>query len=221
MAVETVDFFISPQDGWVLVAADPALLVIKPSIFRPWRLAMTASGAPAALSAATGVLTLSGNAQDAETVTIGSRTYTFQDVLVDAPDNVLVGATASDSIDNLVAAITGGAGEGVIYGTGTAPHADVTAAAGAGDTMDVAAKAAGASGNGIATTETLANGSFGAATLTGGADELRGLAFGSDEYNRRPLFEHTGALTAEVYIRVVDPIGHGEPAHFGVIRDQA
>jgi len=119
--------------------------------------------------AATGVLTLTGNALEGETVTIGTQVYTFT-ATVDTPNEVLIGANASASIDNLISAITGGAGAGTNYGAGTVINTKVTAAAGAGDTMDVTAKVAGSAGNSIATTETLTNGSFGAATLTGGTD---------------------------------------------------
>lgn len=77
-----------------------------------------------------------------------------------------IGASASDSLDNLIAAITGAAGAGTLYGTGSVAHAVVTAIAGAGDTMTTTAKAYGTAGNIASTTD--ANGSWGAATLTGG-----------------------------------------------------
>lgn len=125
-----------------------------------------------AAAAATGVLTLTGNAVDTETVTIGTKTYTFQATLTDVDGNVLIGATASDSLDNLIAAITLGAGSGTLYAASTTLHPTVTAVAGAGDTMDVTAKSTGTGGNSIATTETLTNGSWGAATLSGGAGDV-------------------------------------------------
>lgn len=120
--------------------------------------------------AATGVLTLTSNAGNNETVTLDAKVYTFQTVLTDVDGNVLIGATASDSLDNLIAAITLGAGAGTKYAASMTPHPTVTAAAGAGDTMDVTAKTAGAAGNKIVSTETLSNGSFGAVKLTGGVD---------------------------------------------------
>lgn len=121
-------------------------------------------------TSATGILTFTGQPADTETVTIGTQTYTFQTVFVDAADNVEIGATASDSLDNLIAAINLGAGAGVVYGTATTLNADVTAVAGAGDTMDVTAKTAGEDGNLVVTTTTVTLGSWGAATLTGGFD---------------------------------------------------
>jgi hypothetical protein len=123
--------------------------------------------------AATGVLTLTGNAVAAQTVTIGGVTYTWRASVSTTANEVLIGATASDSLDNLIDAINleDGAGEsGTLYGSDTVAHPTVSAAAGAGDTMDVTALTAGEAGNAIATTETMTNGSFGAATLTLGAN---------------------------------------------------
>lgn len=124
--------------------------------------------------AATGVLTLAANPGNNETVTIDTKTYTFQTVLTDVDGNVLIGATASDSIDNLIAAITLGAGSGTLYAASTTLHPTATAAAGAGDTMDATAKTSGTGGNSIATTETLAavGSQWAAATLTGGAGDV-------------------------------------------------
>jgi hypothetical protein len=117
---------------------------------------------------ATGTLTGTTIA-NTNTVTIGSTVYTFKTVITVAYD-VLVGGTDSISLDNLIAAITAGAGAGTLYGTGTVAHPTVTAAAGAGDTMIATALAAGTAGNSIATTETLTAGSWSAATLLGGVD---------------------------------------------------
>jgi hypothetical protein len=124
------------------------------------------TSAGAAAVAATGTLTGTTIAVN-DTVTIGSTVYTFKSPVTTAY-HVLVGATDSDSLDNLIAAITAGAGAGTAYGTGTLVHPTVTAAAGAGDTMDATALTAGTAGNSIATTATLTAGGWGAATLTGG-----------------------------------------------------
>lgn len=70
---------------------------------------------------------------DGDTVTVGSRVYTFKTVLTGAPDEVLIGA-ATASLGNLAAAINGAAGEGTLYGAGTAAHEDVTAEAQAANT---------------------------------------------------------------------------------------
>lgn len=119
-------------------------------------------------TAATGVLTAAGQPTDGETVTIDGKVYTFQDTLTNVDGNVLIGATASDSLDNLIAAIMGTAGAGTTYAAATTRHPTVNAAAGVGDTVDVTARGEGTWGNAIGTTEDAAQLSWGAATLTGG-----------------------------------------------------
>ena len=120
---------------------------------------------------ATGTLALTGSVAENETVVVGSTTYTFKTVVSGAND-VLLGATAADSLANLKAAINFEAGEGTTYGTGTVANTDATATAATDTTLTIEALTAGASGNSLATTVTLANGSFGAATLEDGQDDL-------------------------------------------------
>lgn len=103
-----------------------------------------------------------------------SGLYIFDTALtgrIAPPWGVLVGATDSDSIDNLIAAINGSAGAGTLYDTLTPSHPLVTASAGAGDTMVVTADAKGAAANAF-TVLTSGPGvcAWGAATLTGGID---------------------------------------------------
>jgi hypothetical protein len=117
---------------------------------------------------ASGTLTLTANPAAGETVTIGTKVYTFAETVGTTANRVLIGATASDTLDNLIAAVNGGAGSGTVYGSGTVAHTLVTAAAGSGDTAVITAVAYSSSGNSIATTETLANGSWGGSTLSGG-----------------------------------------------------
>ena len=112
-------------------------------------------------------VTLVGGANDK--VTIDTKTYKFQTTLTNFDDNVQIRASASDSIDNLIAAITLTGTPGTDYATAMTLHPTVTATAGAGDTMDATAKTPGAAGNLIATTETSSNASWGAATLLGGS----------------------------------------------------
>lgn len=123
-----------------------------------------------ALIPAIGTLTLAANAGNTETVVLDSKTYTFQTTLTDVDGNVKIGASASDSLDNLIAAITLGAGGGTTYAASMTLHPTITAIAGTGDTMIVTAKVKGVGGNSIATTETLANASsvFATATLASG-----------------------------------------------------
>lgn len=73
-----------------------------------------------------------------------------------------VSCSAANAVTALVAAVTGDSA------------AVVDAVDGAGDTVDVTAKVAGAAANSYATTETMANGAFGGSTLSGGVTELPG-----------------------------------------------
>lgn len=122
------------------------------------------------LTAAFRSLTLSGVANNNETVTIGSTVYTFKTALTGGttPFEVLIGANAAASVANLVAAINAAAGAGTTYGTGTTAHPDVTAIDDIGDVVTVTAKVGGIDGNDIVTTETMTNGAWGGATLSGG-----------------------------------------------------
>lgn len=119
---------------------------------------------------AQGTLTATANFANGETVTTGTKTYTFQTVLTNVDGNVLIGASASDSLDNLIAAINLGAGSGTLYAAATVANTFVYATPGAGDTLIAYALSAGTAGNTIATTETAANASWGAATLAGGSN---------------------------------------------------
>ena len=124
----------------------------------------------ATATAAQGTLTLADNVTADDEVTIGSITYKFVAEPAAAYD-VAIADTASDTIDNLIAAITAGEGEGTAYGAGTVAHPDVTAAVGQDDTMTVTAKIKGVAGNAIGTTDpTDARDviAFGAAALAGG-----------------------------------------------------
>lgn len=109
-----------------------------------------------------------------ETVTVGSKTYSFVDVLSETngataiANQVLFGADSAAALDNLKLAVNGGATAGTNYSTGTVAHTLVTATTNTDTTQVFAAQSTGSAGNAIATTETLANGSFGGATLSGG-----------------------------------------------------
>lgn len=125
-------------------------------------------------------LTLALNVADGEEVTIGNHVYTYKDVLTGAVDEVLKGATASDSLDALIAAINKAAGVvPALYDPDTKENVWVTAVAGAGDTMDVTGRWAGTSGNAIQTLETLAGvgNVWGAVSLAGGTDFVATIDF--------------------------------------------
>lgn len=162
-----------PTDGDQLVLNNTTL---KPMVFNTDTLPATPTLTADAIfsgTQATGTLTFSGVVTDGETVTIGSTVYRFKDTMVQAFDVQRGGAGAAQaSMDNLIAAINGTGTVGTEYFAGTALHPDVTAVDGGGITMDVTARIGGTDGNAIDSTEGLANGSWGAATLTSGADDF-------------------------------------------------
>ena len=121
-------------------------------------------------TAASGTLVGSASVLDAETVTIGTKTYTFQLLLTNVDGNVLIGASVAESLANLKAAINLDAGAGVTYAAATTPNIFVTAE-NTTTTVVVTAKVVGEGGNSIATTETATNLLWGATTLLGGTGE--------------------------------------------------
>lgn len=118
---------------------------------------------------AVGVLTSDAtNVADADTVTIGTTVYRFKTTIAQAFDVLRDASTAAASLQNLVKAINGTGTSGTTYFAGTTPHPNVSATASTATTISLEAKVPGIAGNAIATTETSAHLSFGAATLTGG-----------------------------------------------------
>tara|TARA_R110000772_G_scaffold2839_1_gene10304 strand:+ start:13660 stop:15411 length:1752 start_codon:yes stop_codon:yes gene_type:complete len=124
----------------------------------------------ASLIAATGTLELSALPLNTETVTIGATTYTFLTVLVNTANNVLIGATASDSLDNLRAAVNLEAGIGTLYGTGTVQNGQAFMSDLPDDQILATARAPGAAANTQPTTTTVTGATWSAATLLGGLD---------------------------------------------------
>lgn len=120
---------------------------------------------------ATGTLTLSGQPTNTQTVTIDAKVYTFQTTLTNVDGNVLIGATTADSLANLEAAVMLGPGAGTAYAAAMTSHPTVTADS-TPTTLVVTAITGGTPGNSIATTETLTNGSWGGATLSGGVNPV-------------------------------------------------
>lgn len=129
----------------------------------------------AALINAEGLFTMTANLSNGDTITVGTKdgsapaVYTLKTALASAYD-VLVGASLAETAANIAAAINQGAGEGTVYGTGTLANFDVAAQVLPSNQVQVTANVAGTAGNSIATTDTSANGAWGAATLQGGAD---------------------------------------------------
>lgn len=129
-----------------------------------------ASGTTSAGVKATQVLTGSGVFTAGETILIGDKTYTMVSALTGVANEVLIGANLAASLDNLKSAINASAGAGTTYGLGTVANPNVTATTNTDTAQTVEAYRVGTYGNSIATTETCANASWGAATLASGAE---------------------------------------------------
>lgn len=127
-----------------------------------------------ALPKATAVLTVGVNPSDGDTVTLGATTYTFRTVLTAAAGDVLIGADNLESLEHLVAAITGGPGAGSDYAAATLVNASATAENRTPTAGQLTATSilGGVAGNSIVSTETFTDASnvWNTATLTGGAD---------------------------------------------------
>ena len=118
--------------------------------------------------AASEILTAATNLDDGDTVTIDSKVYTFQASLTDVDGNIHIGASASDTLDNFIAAINLDGPGLPDYADAMTLHPTVSAVAGAGDTMDIHAKTGGTAGNSIATTDDNLNVAWGDTTMSGG-----------------------------------------------------
>lgn len=148
---------------------------------------VTISDSETAAVKATGTLTTSTNPSDTNTVVIGTRTYTFQSSLTNVDGHVKIGASETASLLNLSRAINAvGGTPGTDYALATTANPDIESTAATAHTVAVRALVAGAAGNALATTDTLAAGGdgFGAATLTGGES-----AAGFDTFGDRAVVE--------------------------------
>lgn len=129
-----------------------------------------ASGTTSAGVKATQTLTASGTFSNGETITVGDKVYTMVTALSGEANEILIGADAATSLDNIKSAINASAGAGTTYGTGTAANPNVTATTNTNTTQVVEAYRVGTYGNAIVTTETCANAAWGAGTLASGAN---------------------------------------------------
>ena len=126
-----------------------------------------------------GILTASGTISNSEQVRIGDVYYQFTTGSVDAgtpagtaanPWLVAIAGTTAATLQNLFDAINASGVAGTAYSTALVEHPAAEAFVLTSTTVSVRAKAPGIAGNGIVSTETGANLSWGAATFTGGGD---------------------------------------------------
>jgi hypothetical protein len=87
---------------------------------------------------AEGTIDFAGNVSNDDIVTVGDATYTFKTALTTpaVAGEVLIGADATESAENLIAAINGEEGAGTTYSTGT-ERADVATASLDGEYLEI------------------------------------------------------------------------------------
>lgn len=119
-------------------------------------------------------LTLAANAAAAETVVIGGKTYTLQSALTNVDGNVLIGASAEATIDNLVAAINLGDGAGTAYAAAMTRNEKAWAKKQSASVLRAYAAIPGSIGNDVPVSETLAavGSAWGAATMANGSGNI-------------------------------------------------
>jgi len=167
---------------------------------------------------ATGTFTLTAQPVAATTVTVGATAYTFVAALTGAADEVLIGGAAgsagiTQTLQNLAAAINGGPGAGVTYGTGTTANASAQVTSVSGGSITVQSLTAGlggpavvgppavpAEGNSIVATTTSAgvwtNPTGVAGTLTGGSGAAIDLSSAPDAQSALVAIESAIASVA-------------------------
>lgn len=166
---------------------------------------------------ATGTLTFSGLPADGDTFTINGTAYRWKTAIAQAND-VLIGATIEDCVDNAVAAVNGGAGSGTAYYAGTTRPANVVAepqptyyrqvmADGPvryyrlGEAAGTSAADSGSNGANGTYVNTPTLGATGA--LTNDPDDAVTLN-GTDEYVSVPTLDLTGSYTVECWANASD-----------------
>jgi len=121
---------------------------------------------------AVGTLTSTGVFTDTQTVVVGGKTYTTQAVLTNVDGNVLIGASAAATLQNLKDAINLTGTPGTQYAAAMTANPLVVATSVTATTLVVSSKVAGAIGNQIATTETQTNAAWGGVVLAAGAGDV-------------------------------------------------
>jgi flagellin len=152
------------SDGSSTDAANPTIAVSMPSL---------SAAALGLASYATGTLDITTNPTAGNTVQIGSRVYTFvAPGDATAADDVALGDSVQTTLQNLQAAVNGGAGAGDLFGAGTVANTAAQITSVNSGSAVVQALQAGTAGNSVilATSLTSTVGGGGGTTLSGGVN---------------------------------------------------
>lgn len=157
------------NDSWTLASSNPS------ADFATHLLAaLVAAGWTNVAVGSFATLTISGIPANNDTVTIDSITYTWKTSINNAtPYEVFRGASASDAVTALSAAIVAGAGAGTLYSTATTAHPTCTVTTSTSSTIKVSTIATGLLSNtGVVSTESGSNTSWSTSTLRSGYNDL-------------------------------------------------
>jgi len=142
-----------PTTGALTASYTKDTLFSRNIMFATFGTTLTTAASTAAFTTLTSNAT---NPTAGDSITIGNLKYTFIATALSnngyTPYEILIGATASATLDNIKSAINGTTGAGTVYGIGTVKHPQVIATTKAPTTLLVTAIAAGTGGNSIATT---------------------------------------------------------------------
>jgi len=136
------------------------------------------------------IISIDGVPTADDTITLGSLTYTWKAALSTLGiDEVIIGATAADSADNLIAAINGATGGGTVYSSAMIVNDSAVAGLEDGSTTSIVLTAPnmGASGNSIPLSESGTNTSI-TSTFVNGTDN----APQAMEFPRTGLYDYDG-----------------------------
>lgn len=168
-------FSATTQNTFLSDGVSPTTIGITTGVLSASTLGLVAGAVTKTVPAtfATDTVNITGLPSDGEIVTIAGTAYTFKTTLTASTtaDQVLIGASGNTAATNLAAAITGGAGSGVGYGSLTVTNANVTASA-TGGAVTITAITAGTAGNAFTAVESgTASGNIAitSTNLTGGA----------------------------------------------------
>lgn len=119
---------------------------------------------------ATGTLTYTNKPQQGDTVTIDGVTYTYVNNVTNSGNQIHIGATAALSAQNLAYALSQTGTPGTDYSNTVVLNPQVSLDTYTASTVIVQARVPGTVGNSISTTVSSTRMSWGASTLTGGAN---------------------------------------------------
>ncbi len=193
----TVNYSIEPSDGWVQVATAPKF--VRASGFphtQPYYVYAGASSPPLVTAPGHGTVTFAtGVPTAAETVLVGSETYTFRATRT-VPFEVTIG------VDNATTAAN--------FKTAVNTDSTIVAATGASNVITLTSLLFGASYN-YTLSETATNVSVSGAAFTGGVDIVQGVLVA-----HHPLKINV-TMTENLYARVVTPQRDGQKFRLDVL----